>query len=487
MSIAKYVKIGLFFVTMGVGGTAYVIMAGDGFSAWNTKMYEVVLDDATGLSLNSKVFLAGVPVGKIQDIALSEGKAMLKVAFLKDVQIRGDASISRQSSSLLGTSMLALAPGTAETPLLEPGSRVGTEAAGGDFRGTLTTVNDLGAQISALIKEFQENHLKLLAVSLETINTLGATLNERSAAEMDRVSRILESSALITERFEALTREREGDINASVGDVRAALADIRAITEEVRSGKGNVGRAFYDDALYEKLLAVVDESETAAQNLTKILASVEDLSANADQTISSVDALAKNTNDTVTTVNTLAKNADRIVLDAGDWVAKASGLEVQVAGGASYGLLSGSGGGTTSLFIEPRSKDRWYRIGVSGAAGSGLFDAELARKLGPLTLRGGLLESSAGIGLDYRPLPVLELSTEAFDFRQDATPNVRAYLTLYPFFDPKGEYPWNWLYLRGGVSAAFDNGRRDFFLGGGLRFADEEVRGLVGLIPLVGN
>ena len=27
----------------------------------------------------------------------------------------------------------------------------------------------------------------------------------------------------------------------------------------------------------------------------------------------------------------------------------------------------------------------------------------------------------------------------------------------------------------------------DYFLGAGLRFADEEIRGLVGLVPLAGN
>jgi phospholipid/cholesterol/gamma-HCH transport system substrate-binding protein len=260
MNVQRYVKIGLFFLSLGVSGTAYVILAGDGFSAWNTKEYEVLLDDATGLSINSKVFMAGVPVGKIQEISLDEGRAVLRVAFLKDVEIRGDARISRQASSLLGTSILALNPGTPETPILREGGRVESASAGGDFRTTLTAANDLSAQIGAILAEFQERHMVLLAASLETINSLGTKLDQRSAAELDRVSRILESAALIAERFEQVTRDREGDIDASVLEVRSALENIREITEAVKRGDGNLGRAFADDELYESLLSTAKKA-----------------------------------------------------------------------------------------------------------------------------------------------------------------------------------------------------------------------------------
>jgi phospholipid/cholesterol/gamma-HCH transport system substrate-binding protein len=59
-------------------------------------------------------------------------------------------------------------------------------------------------------------------------------------------------------------------------------------------------------------------------------------------------------------------------------------------------------------------------------------------------------------------------------------------VTFYPFFDPDGEKPWNWIYLRGGMSNILNN-RRDFFIGGGVRFADREVKGLVGLLPAAGS
>jgi len=481
MNLARYVKISVFVLGIGIGGTVYIIKAADGFSTFNTKLYEVELEDATGLYINSQVFMAGVPVGKIRKVDLQNGRALLKIAFFKDVEIRGDSRLSKQSSSLLGTSILALAPGTPETPILEAGARISAAPPAGDISAALATAGDLGAKIGAILEEFQGRHLELLAVSLQTINALGARINERSQAELDRVSRILESSALIAERLERLSRTREGDVDASLLEVRAALENIRQVAENVRKGEGTVGKAFTDEELYARVLSVAAKTEAAAEELGTALRSID----------------------------RLAANTERVVSDAGDIVAKANGLGVQVDVRSDYEFVQGRAVSGAAIRLDPRSGDRWYRLGVSGApdgvkttttttvdgnpssttvtAESGYyFDAELARIMGPLTLRGGLYENSAGFGFDLRPFPQLTISAELYDFGTASAPNLRSYLTVYPFFDPKGDKPWNWLYFRGGVRAALDE-RRDYFLGLGLRFADEEVRGLVGLVPLVGE
>jgi phospholipid/cholesterol/gamma-HCH transport system substrate-binding protein len=159
----------------------------------------------------------------------------------------------------------------------------------------------------------------------------------------------------------------------------------------------------------------------------------------------------------------------------------------------------------------PASGDRWYRVGVTSTPdgvtrrsvwevvdedGNSIgtrdvtetrhaiaIDAELARSFGPITLRGGVLESTAGFGVDVQAFNWMSVSGEMFRFTGDGPPNLRSALTFYPFFNPDSNMPWNWIYLRAGISNAL-HGDRDFFLGGGLRFADREIRGLVGLVPL---
>ncbi len=485
MSIMRNLKVGLFFITLGTAGTSYVVLSTDGFNQFNTKSYEVVLDDAMGLSTNSKVYVAGVPVGKIKTIDIVDGQALLEVAFLKNVEIRGDAMISRKSASILGTSILTLTPGTDDMPIVKTGGRIKAEQGASDMSALVDSAQSLSAQISGLLEEFQTKQLQLLTVSLQTFNSMALKMDERSDAELDRITRILESTALITERFEKILGEHETDLGASATDIHFALENIRFITEEVRSGNGNIGKAVNDAQLYDSLLVTAQRAEDAATKLQ----------------------------DALDSVNHLATNADKVVTDAGGFISKINGLGVQVDTQVRYDILSSAFRSGASLRLEPESRDRWYRIGVSSSPGGiasrtvtetatngagtvrtdttetkpGVsFDAELARRIGMVTLRGGLLESTAGIGLDFQPVSWVTVSGEVLDFKTNVPPNLKGAVTLYPFFDPNSNKPWNWIYLRGGVISALDS-KRDYFFSGGLRFADEEVRGLVGLVPLVGK
>jgi phospholipid/cholesterol/gamma-HCH transport system substrate-binding protein len=475
MKGSQYIKVALFFIALGTAGGAYVIMSSDGVNQFNSKIYETVIEDATGLSTNSKIYLAGVPVGKIQSIDLQGSEAFLKLAFLKNVDVHTDARISRRASSILGTSILALDPGTELSPLIPPGGRIESDKRAADMNAVMGVVEDLGTQISGILSEFQSNQMALLAVSLETFNSIAGKIDAQMDDELARISRILESAALISERTERIMADQEGDIRGSIADIHGALNNIRLITDQIQAGRGNVGQVIYDDRLYNVLLSTMEKTEVAVEKLQTALDSI----------------------------NTVAVDADVVVK-------KITGLGIQVDTRALYEMRSGRVRAGASLRLEPGTNDRWYRIGVTGVP-EGVssrtvkettvggvttredttetdysfgIDAELARRFGAITVRGGLLESTAGLGMDVQPLKWASISGEVFNFKSGENPNLRSFLTVYPFFDPDGNKPWNWIYLQGGISRILDD-RRDYFIGGGVRFADREVKGLVGLLPAV--
>ena len=481
MNAGKYIRIALFFVILGGAGAGYVILSSNGISALNTNAYNVILEDATGLSTRSKVYLAGVPVGKVQGIQLNGTEARLKVTFLNDIVVYQDAVISRKSSSLLGTSVLSLDPGTEPYPILPPGSLIKSLPPAGDLSSAMTLVEEIGGQVTMLVEELRTNQLALLAVSLETFNSIAQKFDAQAEAQLDSLSRILEAAATISERTNRILQSNEGALIASFSELNEAAANIRSITGEIASGRGNFGQAIYGDGLYRSILSTVEKTDGTVDKLGEALDNI----------------------------STLVKTTDEVMTDAGEVVKKAMGLGVQVDANARYDFLSQTTRTAASIRLDPASNDRWYRVGITStpdgvtsrtvkettdSAGNIVtedttetqytvaVDAELARKIGLFTLRGGLMESTAGIGIDIQPLKWLSLSGELFNFQDGERPNLRSSITFYPFFDPDSDKPWNWIYLKGGVSDAL-NGDRDFFLGGGLRFADREVKGLVGLVP----
>jgi phospholipid/cholesterol/gamma-HCH transport system substrate-binding protein len=111
-----------------------------------------------------------------------------------------------------------------------------------------------------------------------------------------------------------------------------------------------------------------------------------------------------------------------------------------------------------------------------------LINAQIARRFGLFTLRGGVFESTGGFGVDFQPASKVSLSAEVFDFGQGGGPYVRAYGTLYPFFNPALANPINWIYLSGGADNILTEDR-DYFFGLGLRLTDNDLKGITGFIP----
>ena len=486
MNISRYAKIALFFIVLVGAGSVYIVTSASGMSDFNTREYRAVFTDATGLTTRSKIYLAGVAVGRIKGITLSGNEAVLQLAILKNVQLREGTLIARKSSSILGTSILTLDPASEPAPFISPGGMIAASKDTIDMDAAIGTVQDLGEQISRLLKDFQENQLALLSVSLQTFNAIAQKTNEQADAELERVSRILESTAQITESVQRIMVKGEDSGDGPAGDIYVTLENIRMISDEISRGRGNVGQAIYDSQLYESILSTVQRLEVAVLKLQ----------------------------DTLDTINTAAASAGTVIESAGVIVDKAAGLGVQVDTSGSYLVSGGQVQAGASIRLIPSSNDRWYRIGVSSVPGGystrtvketsidgavpeikdvtetsyNFFavDAELARRFGVMTLRGGLLENTAGMGLDIQPLRWVSASAEVFNFRTGEKPNLRGTITIYPFFDPDSDKPWQWIYVKGGITESLSD-NRDFFVGGGIRFADREIKGLVGLLPALNN
>ncbi len=451
MDVGRYVKIGIFFISLTVAGTGYVLMSTDSFGTLNTKIYEVALQDATGLSTNSKVFLSGVAVGKIRSIELDGSQAVLRVAFHKDVDIYEDAEVSRRSSSILGTSMLVLDPGNPLRANLASGGRIQPSAYAGDMGSLMGSAQDLAGGLADFIRDIQENQYQLIGATLESLSSFSQKMDSRLDAELDRVSEILISTASIVESVDRLMLSRETEFSEAVGDISQILANLNKASEALNRGDGSAGRLLKEDDAYEGLLTILHETE---ETLRKIQTGIDGAEG-------------------------LIESTKLVVEDAGGIVSQASGLSVHVDTHSYYHFLASDLSAQASLYLLPRKGDRWYRLGVNTGS---TIDVELARRFGYIVLRGGMLEGTAGLGIDVNPLDWASLSVEALQFAKGGLPNLRARFRLYPFFNPDSEKLWNWIYLDMGMREILSE-ERDFYFGAGLRFADSEVRGLIGLIP----
>jgi phospholipid/cholesterol/gamma-HCH transport system substrate-binding protein len=96
-------------------------------------------------------------------------------------------------------------------------------------------------------------------------------------------------------------------------------------------------------------------------------------------------------------------------------------------------------------------------------------------------VRVGLFDSTGGVGADYKFNDRLRVTGEAFDFgkKRDDAPHLRM-LGEYVFRHEKPHTPM--LFITSGI----DNPLNDtsFVVGGGIRWRDEDLKYLIGSIPL---
>jgi phospholipid/cholesterol/gamma-HCH transport system substrate-binding protein len=105
------------------------------------------------------------------------------------------------------------------------------------------------------------------------------------------------------------------------------------------------------------------------------------------------------------------------------------------------------------------------------------FSAQIAKRYYDLGLRGGVFESTGGIGADYYFLDDrLVFSLEAFDFDPDENPHLKFKADFTPF---------QYIYLTAGLDDFIsDTDTESYFVGGGLYFSDEDLKALISEIPI---
>jgi hypothetical protein len=107
----------------------------------------------------------------------------------------------------------------------------------------------------------------------------------------------------------------------------------------------------------------------------------------------------------------------------------------------------------------------------------GNLNAQIGKRFRNVVLRGGILDSTGGIGVDYMALnDRLKLTFEAFDFSSNRNAHLKGYADLQLF---------KYLYLTGGWDDFISNqGNSSGFVGLSIRFEDDDLKYLLTSTPI---
>ncbi len=248
----------------------------------------------TGLSSASKVLFNGLPVGRVERLALSKeevGKVAVVVSVDPQTPVRADSRARIVRSGLTGLAQVLITPGSREAPLLAPeadGRPVPIAAEGGGASGPF----DAAARAMERSRQAFDRLDRLLAQNERAVSNTLANFEAFSSAlaeSKDDLHAIVRDTRAIAARFDTLSAKLAGvmekidgllgpeNAGALITEAREAAAGFRALAEKLEGSLGaqsgqltrTAKRSFNEFELFMK------EGRRAIRKLESVLKSIE--------------------------------------------------------------------------------------------------------------------------------------------------------------------------------------------------------------------
>jgi phospholipid/cholesterol/gamma-HCH transport system substrate-binding protein len=455
------------------------------------KIYYVNLPDAHRIGPDSPIEVAGVRVGKVTAVELDPQTHRVKgkIRIRRDLRVYDDAVLRIRTSGFLGDRFLELEPGQS-----------GRELPEGSFIPKSTAPLSLEEILDSLTPVVE--NLKALTENLRTVS--GSPSFQRGITET------LENLQKLSGSLESLVRGNRGNIEEIFANVARVSRELREqlprLSREFSSGIQDLQGTIGD--LRPAIQRIVERLDRISQNLDETMARIHGIVARVERGEGTVGTLlndpktAENLRETASTLGNLARSYQNLKT-----IIEYRGQEERLVEFSRWGMRH-----TLNIRIQPR-EGKYYALGIVRAPKlvetltvrttttqdpqSGtlitetttreltaedriLFNLYLAWTFfSRVTLRGGILESSGGAGLDLHLLPELwDLRAEIFRFPlEGGTPYLRGWTEIRLF---------RHLLLTAGLEDILTPPRgRRYSVGAGIIFTDEDLKTLFLALPRI--
>jgi phospholipid/cholesterol/gamma-HCH transport system substrate-binding protein len=489
--LSTELKVGLFallvmtimtFMTFKVGGLDWMKEEGN--------IYYVYFKNIAGLDEKTKLKIAGVDAGFIRKIELHKGVAKMTVRVQKEVRMFSDASASIKATGLLGDKYLEIKPGSKE-PALKNGDTIQDVLEIVDIDDMVRKLSKVSENISTLAIALNEalgteDAKRSLRETVSNLSNITANLNETIVVNDEKMRNVLDNIKTLTASLNELVDKNKEPITDIVGNLREFSAKLKTDGPELIANLNKTTR---------ELKEMIEETKPSIKN-----------------TVESLDKITKKIDQGEGTLGKLVKD-ERLyenINKAAEGVEKTFGaidrFKTFITFQAEYLNKMEDGKGYFYLTLQPRP-DRYYILGVVGdplgrvkttetvTNVDGItirkkeekteqeieFTAQYAMRYKDVALRLGLTENTFGAGGDFffhndRG----RVTVDAWDFSNDEehskNPHIRAGVDYFIFKN---------VFVSAGIDNILNSRWRGGYAGLGLRLEDQDLKYILGTIPLV--
>jgi len=497
-------KVGIFFVT------CFVLIAFISLKLGNYELGEAagyplsaVFDTAAGLNEETPVLMAGLRIGQVTSLRLEQGRARVFFKVKGDSEIPDDSSISIQSRGFLGAKYLEIMPGASKKNL-KPGDSFDNVAMSSELTALSAQAGDIADDIKAITANLRtvfggEEGEEGIRDIFRALQEISVRLSETLEANQSRMNAIAANIEKMTANVAAMSEENRKAIHDAITVMPLIAANLNIIAENI---------AHITTENNEELNNAVRGLAQSTEHLQSAMEHVASITRKVDEGQGTLGQLINDTE----TIDELSDTLESV----NEFVGRVRRLQTHVEYRGEWWFEEGDLKSYLTLRLQPRM-DKWYSISLIDdpfgrvttrttrtwtttnpgednertveeiekkkvTTDTFKLSAQIAKRWHMLVFRGGIIESTGGVGADALFFDDhLRLTTEAFDFGADTNPRLKAhmdFLFLDHFFVTFGADDI--------IHEDVLDGYMDpqWFGGGGIHFNDEDISTLFSRVPL---
>lgn len=523
MSISKEAKVGL-FVLVAVIVLAYLTLQVGEFSVLKRggQRIKVEFDSVEGLEVKAAVRMAGVRVGEVERIGLSGRKALVTLRLDPGVEVYSNYRVTISSLGLLGEKYVEITPREGweakATGEIQPAGEKITEKssplkgeAAISMERLLLQLNSVADDVKSITSAIRgtigtpEGQQQIRNI-LRNLDQLTANLNITVADKKDRFGNVIDNFYQFSKDLNEIISKNKGSIDGALGKSGEIAENLRIITAGLKEA-------------FEK-----------PENIQQTIKSIKEASAKLERILDRVDK-GEGTIGKLFTDEEAYENLNESLKGVKKFLGAAENLKLQVGYRGEALIRDGQLKSVVSFKLQPK-EDKYFQFDIvddprgdlrtkrktkfiKTALGPRItqreyeeirtdkvkFSAFVAKRFWDFTIRGGLIESTGGLGVDYHLWnDRIKLSFDAWDFgrkeevgfnkdgakwvgasshnllkeRAKAAPHLKAGATW--------QINEN-IFIAAGVDELAHRKRITPFVAGGIIFTDEDLKWLLGRLP----
>jgi phospholipid/cholesterol/gamma-HCH transport system substrate-binding protein len=258
-------KLGFFFALAII--FALIVLESLGGFAFLHRGYRLhaIFKTVQELKVGDTVKMAGVPIGRVESISLSNSFAEITMNLNPDrATVKTDSKASISFTGFMAQNFVSIDFGSPGAPRAEDGAMLASFEQ--PDLGTLMTKLDSvatgvenltrsfsGEKIDNLLgpfTDFLRNNQANLSATIANVKTVSDRIKDGQGT----VGKLINSDALYVTALNTISNLQgtAGDIDAAAAKAREVLTNANDLVQDVKAGKGTVGRLMTDDTLYRE-------------------------------------------------------------------------------------------------------------------------------------------------------------------------------------------------------------------------------------------